>query len=87
VLPIGSVTFVPSNVRSKDPTRACLNSYRHSLKFLESIADAFIMTFGITPPRPERRRVAAIFIGSALFLTVAGVLALFTVAIVHLLMR
>jgi hypothetical protein len=25
------------------------------MKFLESIADAFIMTFGITPPAPERR--------------------------------
>lgn len=57
------------------------------MKFLESIADAFIMTFGITPPKPESRRAASIFIGSALFLTVAGVLALFIAAIVHLLMR
>ena len=40
------------------------------MKFLESLADAFIMTFGITPPMPERRRVAAIFIGSGLLLTV-----------------
>ena len=57
------------------------------MKFLESIADAFIMTFGITPPKPERRRVASIFIGSALFLTAAGILALFITAIAHLLMR
>lgn len=57
------------------------------LKFLESIADAFIMTFGITPPTPERRRIAALFIGSALFLTVAGILALFISAIVHILMH
>ncbi|HEV2575801.1 MAG TPA: hypothetical protein VGU25_01205 [Acidobacteriaceae bacterium] len=57
------------------------------MKFLESIADAFIMTFGITPPSPARRRVASIFIGSALFLTVAGILALFIFAIIHLLMR
>ena len=46
------------------------------VKFLESIAEAFILTFGITPPTPERRRVAALFIGSALFLMVAGILIL-----------
>lgn len=57
------------------------------MKFLESIADAFIMTFGITPPRPDRRRVAAIFIGSGLLLTVAGVLALFLAVILHLLIH
>jgi hypothetical protein len=57
------------------------------MKFLESVADAFIMTFGITPPKPERRRLAALFIGSALFLTVAGVLTLFIAVIVHLLMH
>jgi hypothetical protein len=57
------------------------------MKFLESLADAFIMTFGITPPRPERRRLAAIFIGSALFLTIAGILALFIGIIVHLLLH
>jgi hypothetical protein len=57
------------------------------VKFLESIADAFIMTFGITPPKPERRRIASIFIGSALFVTVAGILTLFIAAIVRLLMR
>lgn len=55
------------------------------MKFLESIAEAFIMTFGITPPTPERKRVAALFIGSALFLTTAGVLILFIAAIVHIL--
>jgi hypothetical protein len=54
------------------------------MKFLESIADAFIMTFGITPPSPERRRLAALFIGSALFLTVAGILILFITVIVRL---
>jgi hypothetical protein len=55
------------------------------MKLLESIADAFIMTFGITPPKPERRRLASIFIGSALFLTVGGILTLFIAAIIHLL--
>lgn len=57
------------------------------MKFLEYLADAFIMTFGITPPKPERRRVAAIFIGSCLLLTVLGVLALFVAVILHLLMH
>jgi hypothetical protein len=55
------------------------------MKLLESIADTFIMTFGITPPAPERRRLASIFIGSALFLTVGGILTLFIAAIIHLL--
>ena len=55
------------------------------MKFLEALADAFIMTFGITPPTPQRRRVAALFIGSALFLTVAGILILFIAVILHLL--
>ena len=42
------------------------------------------MTFGITPPTPQRRRVAAIFIGSGLLLTVAGILVLFIAVILHL---
>lgn len=57
------------------------------MRFLEAIADAFIMTFGITPPKPEHRRAASVFIGSALFLTVAGTVALFIAAILHLLMN
>lgn len=54
------------------------------MKFLESLAEAFIMTFGITPPTPERKRVAALFIGSALFLMVAGILILFVTIILHI---
>ena len=54
------------------------------MKFLESIAEAFIMTFGITPPTPERKRMAALFIGSALFLTVAGIVIFFVTVILHL---
>lgn len=57
------------------------------MKLLESIADAFVMTFGITPPKPEGRRVASYFIGGALFCTVLGVAGLFVAAIVHLLRR
>ena len=54
------------------------------MKFLESLADAFIMTFGITPPTPQRRRIAALFIGSALFMMVAGILTLFITVILRL---
>jgi hypothetical protein len=57
------------------------------MKLLYSVADAFIMTFGITPPRPERRRVAAIFINAILLVTVLGVLALFLAVILHLVTR
>jgi hypothetical protein len=55
------------------------------MKVLESIADAFIMTFGITPPKPEKRRVASLFIGGALFCVIVGVAGLFVAAIVHFL--
>jgi len=57
------------------------------VKLLDSIADAFVMTFGITPPKPERRRIASIFIGSALLLTIVAVLTLFIAAIVRLIMH
>ena len=57
------------------------------MKLLESITDAFILTFGITPPKPERRRVAAVFIGSAMLLTAVGIVGLFVAAILHLLAR
>ena len=57
------------------------------MKLLESIADAFIMTFGITPPKPERRRVASIFIGGGLFCVLAAVLGFFVVVIVQFLRR
>ena len=55
------------------------------MKFLEPIAEAFIMTFGITPPTPERKRCAALFIGAALFLTIAAIVVFFIAVIVHLL--
>jgi hypothetical protein len=51
------------------------------MKLLESIADAFIVTFGITPPKPERRRIASVFIGGALFCVMVGVAGLFVAAI------
>ncbi len=43
---------------------------------VEGVVDGFIMTVGITPPKPERKRVATIFIGIGLEGTVIGVIAL-----------
>jgi hypothetical protein len=48
---------------------------------VEGVVDGFIMTVGITPPKPEKKRVATIFIGSGLAGTVIGVLALFVFVI------
>jgi hypothetical protein len=57
------------------------------MKLLYTLADAFIMTFGITPPRPENRRTAALFIGAGIFLTLLAVLGLFAAVIARLLAR
>ena len=46
------------------------------MKLVEALADAFIMTFGITPPRPENRRAASWFIAAAMLLTILAVLGL-----------
>lgn len=46
------------------------------MKLIDALADAFIMTFGITPPRPENRRVASWFIATAMLLTILAVLGL-----------
>lgn len=45
------------------------------MNLIESIVDTFILTVGITPPRPEQRRMASIFIATGVFGTVAGVVA------------
>jgi hypothetical protein len=56
------------------------------MNIIEGIVDGFILTVGITPPRPEQRRFAIAFIAAALFGTVAGVVAL-ALAAVHGLSR
>lgn len=48
------------------------------MKILEWLTDAFINTFGITPPRPDQRRLANLAIGGFLLgfiLFVTGVTA------------
>lgn len=55
------------------------------MKFIQGIVDGFIMTVGITQPKPEKRLTATIFIASGIFGTVLGVVALFVFAVAQLL--
>ena len=54
---------------------------------IQGIVDGFIMTVGITPPRPERKRAATIFIATGLFSTVIGIAGLFIFVVTHVLGR
>jgi hypothetical protein len=54
------------------------------VNLIESIVDGFILTVGITPPTPARRRIAVIFIGTALLGTVAGLVTIVTVVVPRL---
>jgi hypothetical protein len=51
------------------------------MNIIERIVDGFIMTVGITPPKPERRRTAVIFIAAGLVGTVVGVVVLVSIVI------
>ncbi len=44
------------------------------MHLIDGIVDGFIMTVGITPPTPEKKRAASIFIASGLFGTVFAVM-------------
>jgi len=44
------------------------------MDLLDRIVHGFIMTFGITQPKPERRRVADLFIGFLLLSVLVGFL-------------
>jgi hypothetical protein len=46
---------------------------------IQGVVDGFILTVGITPPTPQTKRFATIFIASGLIGTVITVAALFTV--------
>jgi hypothetical protein len=46
------------------------------MNLIEKIADGFIMTFGITQPAPEKRRMTSLFIGGLLLTVLAGFLTL-----------
>jgi hypothetical protein len=44
------------------------------MQWLDRIVHSFIMTFGITQPSPEKRRIANLFIGFLLLGVIAGFL-------------
>ena len=54
------------------------------MQFIQAIVDGFIMTVGITQPKPEKRRAATIFIATAILGTVFGIAALFIFAVTQL---
>jgi len=54
------------------------------MQLLQGIVDGFIMTVGITPPVPEKKRAATIFIASGLLATVAGIVGVLFFFVTHL---
>jgi hypothetical protein len=54
---------------------------------IQGVVDGFIMTMGITPPKPEDKRTATIFIATGLLGTAVGIVALFTFIFTVLLHR
>jgi len=51
---------------------------------IQGMVDGFIMTVGITPPKPEKKRAATIFIATGLLGTIIGVAVLFGFVITHI---
>ncbi|NYF53100.1 hypothetical protein [Tunturiibacter gelidoferens] len=54
---------------------------------IQGVVDGFIMTVGITPPKPENKRSATIFIATGLLGTVVGIIALFVFVLTVMLHR
>jgi hypothetical protein len=54
---------------------------------IQGVVDGFIMTVGITPPTPEKKRVATIFIATGLIGTIGGIIALFILVVTRGLQR
>ena len=54
---------------------------------IETIVDNFILIVGITPPKPEEKRAATIFIATGLAGTVLGVASLFAFLVTRLIHR
>ena len=52
---------------------------------IQGVVDGFIMTVGITPPTPEKKRTATIFIATGLIGTVVGVASLFALLMTRVL--
>ena len=58
--------------------------YNPDMEWLDNIVHGFIMTFGITQPSPEKKRVANLFIGGLLLLIVIAFLGMIVFGIRHL---
>ncbi len=54
------------------------------MAIMQTIVDNFILIVGITPPKPEKKRGATIFIGTALVATVVGLVGLIAFLITRL---
>jgi hypothetical protein len=54
------------------------------MNWLDGIVHSFIMTFGITEPSPEKKRIANLFIGGLLLLILAGFLGMIVFGVRHL---
>ncbi len=54
------------------------------MDWLGRIVHGFIMTFGITQPAPEKKRVANLFIGALLLAVIGAFLGLILFGIRHL---
>lgn len=57
------------------------------MNVLEGIVDGFIITVGITPPTPEKKRSAIIFIATGLLGTAAGIVAFLGFMVHQIFMR
>lgn len=55
-----------------------------AMGWLDRIVHGFIMTFGITQPTPEGKRVANIFIAGLLLLILIGLLGMIGFGVLHL---
>ncbi|WP_263385452.1 hypothetical protein [Granulicella arctica] len=54
------------------------------MEWLDRIVHSFIMTFGITQPSPEKKRLANLFIGALLIAVVLGFLGAVVFGVRHL---
>ncbi len=58
---------------------ASRTTYKRGIEMglIQGMVDGFIMTVGITPPSPENKRTATIFIATGIVGTIVGVAVLF----------
>jgi hypothetical protein len=70
---IGQVAGQPSDYLYRSWNRFLEET---DMGLIQGVVDGFIITVGITPPTPENKRSATIFIASGLVGTVLGVAAL-----------